>query len=240
MKLRTLSRLSFMAALLAGVFCLSGAPLRADTSDPELSAKPLTVIVPDDKTEGTTQLYWFAGIAYKTAQLWLQVDAEAETLFADKSSGRQDATIVLGKTYTFNLRAADKKLLKSVVVTASHARPRQPRRDRREDRSPGDAPSTSINFSGVWNTVTADTKYSMTLRQRGEKVTGHYSPLDGVIEGEVKDNVLRFKWTQNGGTKGAGRFTLAADGKSFEGTWSATENPDDASGGTWNGTRAGR
>ena len=58
------------------------------------------------------------------------------------------------------------------------------------------------------------------------------------IKGTVTDNVLRFKWRQEDGGHGAGRFTMSSDGQSFEGTFSLTDNPDDTSGGTWNGTRA--
>jgi hypothetical protein len=57
------------------------------------------------------------------------------------------------------------------------------------------------------------------------------------ITGTVKDNVLRFTWTQDDRRHGAGRITLSSDGESFEGTYSLTENPDDTSGGTWKGTR---
>ena len=58
------------------------------------------------------------------------------------------------------------------------------------------------------------------------------------IKGTVTDNVLRFTWRQEVGGHGAGRFTMSSDGQSFEGTFSTTDNPDDTSGGTWNGTRA--
>jgi hypothetical protein len=57
------------------------------------------------------------------------------------------------------------------------------------------------------------------------------------IRGTVTGNVLRFTWGEDGG-QGAGRFTISSDGQSFEGTLSASNNPDDTSGGTWNGTRA--
>ncbi len=57
------------------------------------------------------------------------------------------------------------------------------------------------------------------------------------IKGTVTGTVLRFTWIEDGG-QGAGRFTLSSDGQSFEGTLSASTNPDDTSGGTWNGTRA--
>jgi hypothetical protein len=69
---------------------------------------------------------------------------------------------------------------------------------------------------------------------RAEPVLQNLSP----ITGSVTDNVLRFTWSQDDHRHGAGRFTLSADGQSFEGTFSLTENPDDTSGGTWNGTRA--
>ena len=88
-------------------------------------------------------------------------------------------------------------------------------------------------------------------------LTGSYKPLDrsnnpfvkvswraepvlqtaASISGRVTDNVLRFTWAQDN-AQGAGRFTLSSDGESFEGTYSRTNNPDDTSGGTWNGTRA--
>lgn len=89
-------------------------------------------------------------------------------------------------------------------------------------------------------------------------LTGSYKPLDrsinafvkvsftpansvlqtaSLIRGTVTDNVLRFKWFEEG-SHGSGRFTMSSDGQSFEGTFSKTDNPDDTSGGTWNGTRA--
>lgn len=58
----------------------------------------------------------------------------------------------------------------------------------------------------------------------------------GSIKGTVEGNVLRFTWSQDNG-QGSGRFTLSSDGESFQGAFSATQNPDDTSGGTWNGTR---
>lgn len=57
------------------------------------------------------------------------------------------------------------------------------------------------------------------------------------IRGTVTDNVLRFQWLEDDG-RGSGRFTMSADGRSFQGVFSKTDNPDDGSGGTWNGTRA--
>lgn len=66
----------------------------------------------------------------------------------------------------------------------------------------------------------------------GEPVPQSVSSITGTVTG----NVLRFRWLEDGG-RGAGRFTMSSDGQSFEGTFSLTDNPDDTSGGTWNGTR---
>ena len=100
------------------------------------------------------------------------------------------------------------------------------------------------------------TNVTGTYAQNG--LTASYKPVDGSvtafvkvsastaepllqtassIRGTVTDNVLRFKWFEDG-SHGAGRFTMSSDGQSFEGTFSMTDNPDDTSGGKWNGTRA--
>ncbi len=100
--------------------------------------------------------------------------------------------------------------------------------------------------------------YIVTGNYSVNGLTGSYKPLDrsmnvfvkvsastaepamqnlSSIRGTVTGNVLRFTWIEDGG-RGAGRFTISSDGQSFEGTLSASDNPDDTSGGTWNGTRA--
>jgi hypothetical protein len=111
------------------------------------------------------------------------------------------------------------------------------------------APSNASNFTGVWNTVTdKGEKLVITLRHDRSDfsvVVGSYhllgdltdKPPDGGLKGTVRDNVLRFTWSSDKDRR-AGRFTLSSDGQSFEGTYSATRNPDDTSGGTWSGTRA--
>jgi len=107
-------------------------------------------------------------------------------------------------------------------------------------------PSNPPNFSGTWNTVTdKGEKFVITLRESSPVVEGRYHSLGGVegsdkqfgLKGTVRDNVLRFTWSSDKDRR-AGRFTLSSDGQSFEGTYSTTTNPDDTSGGTWNGTRA--
>jgi len=108
--------------------------------------------------------------------------------------------------------------------------------------------SNAQRFTGVWNATTdKGEKLVITLRQDGsdfKAVVGGYhllggltdKPPDGGLKGTVTDNVLRFTWSSDKDRR-AGRFTLSSDGESFEGTFSATRNPDDTSGGTLNGTR---
>jgi hypothetical protein len=136
------------------------------------------------------------------------------------------------KTQTLLLVFSTLLLLASVTVCA-------------QDRRRGN----SSNFTGTWNTITnKGEKIVITMRHDRADfnvVTGSYhllgdvvdKPLDGGLKGTVTDNVLRFTWSQDEGRR-AGRFTLSSDGQSFEGTYSASRNPDDTSGGTLKGTRA--
>lgn len=111
------------------------------------------------------------------------------------------------------------------------------------------ASAQAQDFTGTWNTVTGQGEtIVLTLRQTGTEVRGGYSALrgltggsdlrvEGSLKGNVKGNTLLFTWRQEDGKQGAGRFAISSDGQSFDGTISATKNPDDTSGGTWNGTR---
>lgn len=69
--------------------------------------------------------------------------------------------------------------------------------------------------------------------------TGSSMQTISSIKGTVTGNVLRFKWQEDGG-QGSGKFILSADGQSFQGTFSKTSDPNDTSGGTWNGIRVPR
>jgi hypothetical protein len=140
------------------------------------------------------------------------------------------------KTQTLLLVFSTLLLLVSVTVRAQGQPPR----------------SDAADFTGVWNIITdKGEEYVITLRHNRSDfsfVSGSYhllgdvkdKPLDGGLKGVVKNsepNVLRFTWSSDEGRR-AGRFTLSSDGQSLEGTYSATKNPDDTSGGTWSGTRA--
>lgn len=160
------------------------------------------------------------------------------------------------KTQTFLLVFSTLLLLVSVTVSAQG----QPAQDRQR----GNSPTFTGDWKTVTGT---GKRLIMKLEQnRHNVVTGYYNvngltgsnkPSDSSINGfvnvswraepvlqnlssitgTVKDSVLRFTWTQDDRRHGAGRITLSADGESFEGTYSLTENPDDTSGGTWKGTR---
>ena len=54
--------------------------------------------------------------------------------------------------------------------------------------------------------------------------------------GKIKGNVLRFSFKQADGLKGTGKFTLADDGGSFDGSY-AFGSGDEKTQGTWAGQR---
>ncbi|WP_292234728.1 SH3 domain-containing protein [Mesorhizobium sp.] len=99
--------------------------------------------------------------------------------------------------------------------------------------------SAAAGFGGSWNANADNVAYDLSLQQNGNGVSGRYRGDDGSagqINGKVSGNVLRFSWVQKDGTRGSGKFTLAADGQSFAGSYNFGNNPD-ASEGSWNGTR---
>jgi hypothetical protein len=91
---------------------------------------------------------------------------------------------------------------------------------------------TAPTFAGVWNTNFGP----VTLVVNGSQVTGSYPRNSGVVEGTIEGNVLRFDWKQTN-SRGRGVFRLAADGKSFVGTFSYGTADPEGSRNTWNGTR---
>jgi hypothetical protein len=95
-------------------------------------------------------------------------------------------------------------------------------------------------FTGLWSTVTAaGNRYTMRLTQNGDVVSGTYElesgGATGTIAGTIDQGSLSYRWNE-GGSKGSGKFTLAADGKSFTGWWNSGEDPNTI-GSSWNGTR---
>ncbi len=106
--------------------------------------------------------------------------------------------------------------------------------------APGPGPSPAGPFTGTWDTQTGTGgRFTIVLTQNGSVVTGTYTPSSGEIAGTVgAGNRLVFTWTQPGAT-GGGVFQLAADGRSFTGSFSnAPERPLEVAS-TWNGSRQG-
>jgi hypothetical protein len=95
------------------------------------------------------------------------------------------------------------------------------------------------SFTGRWAANADNVAYSLFLKQKGNSVSGNYQGTDGsagTINGNMQANVLRFSWMQKDGTRGSGKFALAGDGQSFQGSYNFGNNPD-AVEGRWNGTR---
>ncbi|WFP65741.1 MULTISPECIES: hypothetical protein [unclassified Mesorhizobium] len=99
--------------------------------------------------------------------------------------------------------------------------------------------SATASFGGSWSAIADNVAYSLSLKQKGNSVSGNYQGSDGsagTISGKMNGNLLRFSWVQRDGTKGSGKFMLADDGRSFDGSYSFGSNPD-AVEGSWSGTR---
>lgn len=99
--------------------------------------------------------------------------------------------------------------------------------------------SAGPSFSGRWAANADNVAYSLSLKQKGNGVSGNYQGADGsagTISGKMSGSILRFSWVQKDGTRGSGKFVLADDGQSFDGTYNFSNNPD-AVGGSWSGTR---
>jgi hypothetical protein len=104
---------------------------------------------------------------------------------------------------------------------------------------PQEPTSAGAGFSGRWAANADNVAYSLSLKQKGNSVSGNYQGADGsagTISGKMSGNILHFSWVQKDGTRGSGKFVLADDGQSFEGTYNFSNDPD-AVEGSWSGTR---
>lgn len=95
-------------------------------------------------------------------------------------------------------------------------------------------------FDGLWYTDFGD----MNLSSKGENIYGDFEHrTGGVIEGQVKGGVMRFKWKQLGDfnigkreVEGHGYFVISNDGLSFTGQWGYADKYE--GGGKWDGRKA--
>jgi hypothetical protein len=86
-------------------------------------------------------------------------------------------------------------------------------------------------FQGVWSSDFGGIQMSLS----GQFARGTYTQPGGNIEGTVNGTVLDGRWIQRD-RQGQLRFVLAADGRSFQGTW---REANGSGGGAWNGRCAG-
>jgi hypothetical protein len=94
-------------------------------------------------------------------------------------------------------------------------------------------PPPADNFTGLWKT----TYGRMRLHQTGNAVHGVYDFSGGsTVSGIVEGRALKFSYDQPDGERGSGVFELAADAKSFAGTWQG-DKAGAAASGAWSGTR---
>lgn len=102
---------------------------------------------------------------------------------------------------------------------------------------PGDLHAQSAKaWAGTWYTSWDEDPdlYTLKLTQKGNLVEGTYNYMKGRVSGTVKGQVFSGTWSQSDGD-GWFAFTLAADGKSFSGTWGAIGSKQAS--GMWWGSR---
>lgn len=108
-----------------------------------------------------------------------------------------------------------------LITINDHNTPRKPR-----------PPMKNFEISGVW-----DTDYgTLTLRQRGQEVTGTYEYLDdddekvrGTVRGTLTQRTLKGTWYE-GGDSGAMQLRFSEDGLSFTGEWQEEDGSGEWSG----------
>jgi hypothetical protein len=88
------------------------------------------------------------------------------------------------------------------------------------------------NWSGTWETATSSLRFTLTLKQTGTAVTGHYDFCNGTIRGIDQAGTLVGTWHQSfpclNATAGLGTMALklSASGNSFSGTWAYATTPN--------------
>jgi len=96
------------------------------------------------------------------------------------------------------------------------------------------ARAATPTWAGTWQTSWTGGSHGtaeMILTQDGNTVSGTYDHLSGTVQGTVTADTLNANWKQNN-SSGTMTFVLAADGKSWAGTWTDKIS----GGGNWTGT----
>jgi small-conductance mechanosensitive channel len=89
-------------------------------------------------------------------------------------------------------------------------------------------PSLARDWTGDWESRWRTGGARISLSQQGDRVTGSYTPYDGVIEARVEGRRLIGEWIE-GPRRGGFEFALSPDGRSFAGRFDSGE--------WWNGKR---
>jgi hypothetical protein len=102
-----------------------------------------------------------------------------------------------------------------------HSPPTQPSDGAPETASGHHPPAGSTpSFGGTWKSSFG----TITVTQKGSRISGEYTHDKGKIEGTLEGNMIRGQWSESPSyqpPKDAGdfEFTMAADGNSFQGKW---------------------
>jgi hypothetical protein len=103
--------------------------------------------------------------------------------------------------------------------------------------------ATTPSWSGTWNTSTSSAHPTLTLKQTGTTVTGHYNFCNGTISGTDDAGTLTGTWHQSfpcsNTVAGSGpiEFKLSPSGTTFSGTWAYATTPNSPV--RWIGHRVG-
>src|ERR1700731_2678717 len=82
------------------------------------------------------------------------------------------------------------------------------------------SPALGANVSGTWIVDDPNARYTLTLKQEGDRVTGNYGLQGGQVSGTIRDWVLHLNWKQDQNRRGGSTvLTLSQDGQVLSGPW---------------------
>jgi hypothetical protein len=100
-------------------------------------------------------------------------------------------------------------------------------------------PEPPWSFAGTWAiwklTSEFSTNITLSISQKGDKITGTFPSKNGTIEGTVIGRNLRFKWESDEGS-GSGMFSISTSKVAFGGWFNEGDDPD-VEGTRWHGER---
>lgn len=85
-------------------------------------------------------------------------------------------------------------------------------------------PAPPSSYAGTWDTTLGYQKITLTVTQKGDKVTGTFTG-DGTITGTVLEKILRFTWKTPKGS-GSGKIRISTSGMTFFGYLNKGPDPE--------------